>query len=184
MNNKNFILLGIFFCILICVSLYLRTIYNSWQSEILQMQTETTKLQTEEKILSGFSARNKNFDDFINLQEEKFLTVREFVPEDFEQEKFTDAIYRTAEKNNVSVIALQVAEPVAVEVDKNISGQFFRQSVRVQFESNYIDLLNFLREILDGERFATLSNISVEKVEDILDCEAEFFIYSANLQKN
>jgi len=181
MKNKNLILSGIFFFGLIIATFYLRTVYVSWQSEILKLQTETKKFQAQEKILSNFSARNKNLDDFLNLSEENFLTVREFLPAESEQEKFTDAIYQSAAKNNISVTSLQVAEPVAVEVDKNISGKFFRQSVKVQFESKYIDLLNFLREVYDGERFTTLANVSVENGEEILNCEAEFFIYFAEL---
>lgn len=181
MKHKNLILLGVIICSLIFAIFYLQTVYISWQSEILRLQTETKKLQAEEKILSNFATQNKNLDDFINLSEENFLTVREFLPAESEQEKFTDTIYRAAAKNNISVTSLQVAEPVAAEVDKNISGDFFRQSVKIQFDANYIDLLNFLREISDGTRFVTLANISVESDEENLNCDAEFFIYSANL---
>ena len=181
MKHKNLILLGIICCGLLFVTVYLHTVYISWQSEILKLQTETKKLQTQEKILSTFKAQNKNVDDFVNLYEENFLTVRDFLPAESEQEKFTDAIYRAAAKNNISVTSLQVAEPVAAEVDKNISGNFFKQSVKVQFDAEYINLLNFLREISDGTRFITLANISVEDGEDVLDCDAEFFIYFANL---
>ena len=181
MKNKNFILSGIFFCGLIIAIFYLHTVYISWQSEILKLQTETKKLRAEEKILSNFSAQNENLDDFINLSEENFLIVREFLPTESEQEKFTDTIYRVAGKNNISVTSLQVAEPVAVEVDKNISGKFFKQSVKIQLESEYIDLLNFLREVSDSQRFTTLANISVENGEENLNCEVEFFIYFAKL---
>jgi len=181
MKHKNLILLGIISCSLLFAIFYLHTVYISWQSEILKFQTETKKLNTQEKILSNFKAQNKNIDDFVNLYEENFLTVRDFLPAESEQEKFTDAIYRAATKNNISVTSLQVAEPVATEVDKNISGDFFKQSVKVQFDAEYINLLNFLREISDGTRFITLANISVEDGEEILNCDAEFFIYSANL---
>ena len=183
MKQKKFILFGIFAAIFVFAGIYLRTIYISWQSEILKLQTETKKLQTQEKILSNFFAQNKNADDFINLNEENFLTVREFVPTESEQEKFTEEVYNAAAKNNISVISLQVEEPVAVETDKKFSGEFFRQSVKIQFGANYVDLLNFLREISDGERFATLANISVEEGEDNLNCRAEFFIYFAKLSE-
>ena len=181
MKNKNFVRLGIVLTGIIFATIYLHTVYISWQSEILKLQTETKKLQAEEKILSNFSARNDDLDYFLNLNEENFLTVREFLPAEPEQEKFTDAIYRAAAKNNISVTSLQTAEPLAQEVNKNFAGKFVQQSVKIQLEANYIDLLNFLREILDGERFSTLANISVEEDEDILNCDVEFFIYSAQL---
>lgn len=183
MKEKNFILLGIFSVILIFAGIFLQSVYFSWHSEILRLQTETKKLQAEEKIFSNFLAQNKNLDDFINLNEENFLTVREFLPAEPEQEKFTEEIYRAAEKNNISVNSLHIDEPVEVEADKKFSGEFFRQSVKIDFEANYIDLLNFLREISDGERFATLANISVEEGENNLNCRAEFFIYSAKLSE-
>ena len=181
MKQKNFFLLGIFFLLLIFAAIFFNSIYKSMHSEILQMQIETQKISAEEKILSNFSARNENLDDFTNLSEENFFTSREKIPEDMEQEKFTEEIYSAAEKNSVDVTSLQTDEPVTLDADKNLSGKFFRQSVKIQLEADYVSLLNFLREIEDGERFSTLANISVEAEEEILICEVEFFIFSAKL---
>ena len=178
-KQKNFLLLGIIFGSLIFFANYFFSIYNAWQSEILQTQLETKKILAEEKILSNFQNSRENLNDFIELNEENIFNIREQIPETSEQEKFTDAIYRVAEKNNISINSLQVEEPLEVEVDKDISANFFRQALRVQLEADYISLLNFLREIEDGERFSVLTKLSVENAEGILICEVEFFIFSA-----
>ncbi len=183
MKQKKFFLLGIFFLVLTFATIFLHSIYTSWQSEILKLQMETKKLQAEEKILSNFSARYDDLEDFLNLNEENFLTVREFLPAEPDQENFTNEIYRAADKNNISVNSLQTFEPLTLEVDKNFSEKFFRQSIKVQFESSYIDLLNFLREISDGKRFVTVANISVEVDDEILNCEVEFFIYFTKISE-
>ena len=110
--------------------------------------------------------------------------MREFLPEELEQESFTNEIYRAAEKNNISIDSLQVGEFFPADTDKNFSGTFYKQSIKVQFTAEYIFLLNFLREISDGKRFITLGNISVASDEEILHCEVEFFIYSAKNSNN
>ena len=178
-KQKNFLLLGIFLGSLIFFAIYFFSIYNDWQNEILQIQTEVKKIQAEEKIFAEFKNSREDLDEVIELNEENFLTVREKIPEEIEQEKFADEIYRVAEKNNISITALTAEEPAILENDKNISANFFRQSVKVQLETDYISFVNFLREIEDGKRFCMLAKISVENAEDILICEAEFFIFSA-----
>ena len=183
MRQKNFFLLGIFVVGAVVAIFFLQSVYVSWQSEILQLQTETKKLQIQKKFLSDFTARVGDPEEFLNLSEENFLIAREFLPTEPEQEKFTNEVYRVAEKNNIAVTSLQVEEPVTLEVNKNVVENFFRQSIKIQFSASYTDLLNFIREVSDGERFTTLANISIEADEEILSCDAEFFIYFAKLSE-
>ena len=181
MDKKIILRLAICSAILFLIGGYLWTIYLSMQSEILELQTEINRLQGTERILENFLEREKNFPALADLSEENFLSAQENLPAESEQEKFTDEIYQSANKNNILVNSMQVGELSPVETSKKNSGEFYRQSVKVQLEANYISLLNFVREILDGNRFATLANISVERDAEILFCDAEFFIYSANL---
>lgn len=183
MKQKIFFLLGIFIFGAVIAIFFLHSVYISWQGEIFQLQLETKKLQAQEKFLSDFSAQNGSLEDFLNLSEENFLIAREFLPSESEQEKFTNEVYRAAEKNNISVTSLQIGEPEALEANKDVAKNFFRQSIKIQFGANFADLLNFVREISDGERFTTLANISVEEDEEILSCDAEFFIYFAQLSE-
>ena len=178
MHRKIILAGGLLVVCLLFAIFYLQAIYFSWQSEILQIQVETKKLKTTEKILQNFSERQKKFPALVELSEENLISAREFLPVDTEQEKFTDEIYRAANKNNIEINSIQVDEVSEIEKDKN----FYRQSVKVQFAADYISMLNFLREISDGKRFSTLANISIDSEGEKLFCTAEFFIYSATLK--
>ena len=160
-------------------AVFLKNYYDSMQSEILKLQTETKRLQAMEKKLQSFAQMQKKIPNLVELSEENLIAIHESLPEELEQESFTNEIYRTADKNNVAVKSLQIGEFFPADTDKNFSGTFYKQSIKTQIETEYVALLNFLREISDGKRFVTLGNISVDGSEDILNCEVEFFIYSA-----
>ena len=163
--QKNIIYVGGLIAVcFIFVLFYLQSVYISWQSEILEMQSETKKILASEITLRNFS------DNETELSEENLISAREFLPLESEQEKFTDEIYRSANRYNIKINSVQVDE--LSEVEKN----FYRQAVKVQFDADYISVLNFLREISDDKRFSVLENISVNN--NI--CDAEFFIYSTD----
>ncbi len=184
MSRKNFLIFGTAGLFLICAVIFLTSLYQTTRAEILRMQTETQRLELETAELKKYFAKAGNAEKFFELNEENFISVREFLPATFEQEKFTDSIYRAANKNNISISALQIEEPLQLEVSENFAGNFFKQSIRVQFAAEYVQLLNFLREVLDGKRFATLGKISISAEDEILNCDAEFFIYTAKLVTN
>jgi len=57
-----------------------------------------------------------------------------------------------------------------------------KQSVKIRLDADYISLSNFIREILDGERLASLKNFSISSDDEsnILNCELEFIIFAAD----
>lgn len=165
---------GLIAVCLILVIFCLAMIYFSCQGEISAMELEVRKLRTEEKILTEFAERQKKFPTLTGAAEENLISARKFLPSDLEQEIFTEELYRAAEKNNIAITSMQAGEVSQVE-EKN----FYRQSIKIQFESDYISMLNFLREISDGKRFVTQENISIDGAEEKLSCTAEFFIYAA-----
>ena len=140
--------------------------------KILEMETETKHLQAVEKTLREFERRHENFEEFAELTEERLLELKKAFPEKSSQEKFSAEIYKSAEKNKIAVTLLQVGELILEE-------NFQKQSVKIKLEGNYISILNFLRDIYDGERFAKLENISLESSkENFITCDAEFLIFS------
>ena len=158
------------------IFLFVQFIFIPIQSKILEMQTETKRLQAIEKNLSELQSRHENFSEFVELTAENLSVLKKFLPEKSAQENFTAELYKFAEKNKLAVIFLQVGELVSVE---NAEKNFQMQSIKIKLEGNYISLLNFLREVEDGERFAKLENISLENsAENFVTCNAEFFIYS------
>lgn len=173
--RKNFFLPAIILFFAALAFLYRQFIFLPVQSEILNMQMESRRLQAVEKNLRDLKARHENFSEFVELTEMRLIEAENFLPKKPAQEKFTADIYKFAEKNKIAVTNLQVGELNFVDDNKNLQ----RQSVRIKLEGNYIAILNFLREISDGDRFATFENISIEnKRENFIECDTEIFIYS------
>lgn len=162
------------FAVLGAASFIFMTAFISVQTEISNMQTETYRLQAIEKDLRKLQARQKIFE----LTTERFDELKRYLPSKPAQEIFTAEIYHTAEKNKIAITNLQVGELINLENEKN----FLRQSVKIQIEGDYISILNFLREISDGERFTRLENISLESSrENFIICNVEFYIYSSTM---
>ena len=149
------------------------------QSETLRLQTEIKRLEVIQKKSQEFERLKSKYPDIVERSEENLLEFQEYLPTELKTESFTDEIYRAADKNNISITSMQSGEPFMADMDRNFVGEFYKQSVKVQFEAEYVPTLNFLREIIDGKRFATLERISLVSAEEFLDCEAEFYIYSA-----
>ena len=173
--KKIFILPIIIFSFVLLTILYWQFIFIPMQSEILSMQTETRRLQAVEKNLRDLKSRHENFEEFAESTEARYIEAQNYLPSTPSPEKFIAQIYKLAEQNKIAVTNVQVGELNFVEDNKNLQ----RQSIKIKFEGNYISALNYLREILDGERFTNLENISMEnKQENFIECEAEFYIYN------
>ncbi|MBQ7198427.1 MAG: hypothetical protein IJS29_04095, partial [Selenomonadaceae bacterium] len=56
--------------------------------------------------------------------------------------------------------------------------KIIRQNIRLNIAADYFSTLNFLREILNGSRLATLEKISLESGENILNGELELSIFN------
>ena len=173
---KKYFLLPIIICIFAMLTfLYWQFIYIPVQSEILNMQIETRKLQATEKKLRDFEARYGDLKDFAELIEVRLNEAQNYLPDKPLTEKFTAELYKVAEKNKIALTYLQVGDINFVEDNKNLR----RQSIKIKLAGDYVSILNFLREILDGERFINIENILIEnRRENFLDCDAEFYIYS------
>lgn len=173
---KKNLLLPIIICSLVLLTiLFWQFIFVPIQSEILNMQSESRRLQAIEKNLLKLKARHENFAEFVELTDARLIESENFLPVKHSQEKFTADIYKIAERNKIAVTNLQVGEINFVEDNKNLR----RQSIKIKFEGNYISAINFLREIADGERFAKSENISIENLRDnFINCEVDFYIYS------
>ena len=176
MKRKFYFKCGLLAVCLFFATLYLWTVHEDWQRENLSLEIELKRLQVEEKILSDFEERQRKVPRLAELSEENLISARELLPLEMEQESFTDELYRAAEKNSLVIKSVQVGE--VLQIDKK---NFYKQAVKVEFEAEYVPLLNFLREIADGKRFSTLKNISIDGKEKILSCTAEFFIYAEKI---
>ena len=173
-NEKYFPIATIVLCIVVAI-FFKQFIFAPTKTEIFSMQLETRRLQAEKNDVETFKRRNGDLKIFSERVEENLNEAREFLPSESMQDAFVAQLSQIADSKKILIQSVQVddAEPITDDADENI----FRQAVRIKFEGNYISILNFLREILDGKRFATVENISIGKSENVLVGDVEIFIY-------
>lgn len=174
-NKEKFLPLAtIIFCMVVAI-FFEQFIYTPTKNEIFSMQLETRKFQSMKSDLENFKRQYGDVEKFSEVIEESLNEAQNFLPNEPMQDAFVSQLYRIADSKKILIQSVQVgdAESVPNETNEN----FFRQSVRINFESDYISILNFLREIADGNRFVTIENISIERNENILTGDMEIFIY-------
>ena len=156
---------------------FVQLIYSPLQSEILSLQTETRKFQAIEHDLTEFKKRHDDLEKFAALIETHLYDAQNFLPTTSAQDFFTAELYRIAEKNNVLVNSIQIAE-LENGNESSDDKKIFRQKIRLNIEADYFSTLNFLREILNGSRLVTVENIFIQRGENILKGELEFSIFN------
>ncbi len=148
-------------------------IYAPAQREILNMELETRRLREVEREILELKARHENLAAFVEEKELQLDAAQNFLPTTLAQEKFIDELYHAAESLDVKIISIRAEETTSTE-------KLQAQVVSVNLLADYIALLNFIREILDGERLTVLEKISIEKASGrTLDCRLNFKIFAA-----
>ena len=173
MNDKRFLPAIIFLLGIILTVGWYEFIYESAQREILNMELETRRLQEVGREVYDLKARHEDLSAFVEEKELQLDAARNFLPPTLEQDKFIDEIYRTAEFRNVKIISVRAGE---INSEEELQAQI----VSVKLEADYISLLNFIREILDGDRLTVLERFSIENAKKILSCDLNFKIFAAD----
>ena len=178
MNREKFLpAITILICCVVAI-FFINIIYAPLESAISSMQMQARKLHGIERDLDNFKKSHGDIEKFFTLTENRLIESREFLPPESAQDTFVAEIYKIAEKNNVRINSVQVGEMQAVEKNSEDNKKFFRQSINVKIDADYISTLKFLREILNGNRLTTLENISVDSGENILKGDIEFLIFN------
>ena len=171
MNNKFFLPITLLACVIIFVGWW-QFIYEPARREILSMELETRRLREVERELLELKARHENLTAFVEAKELELDAARNFLPATLEQDKFIDELYTVADFHKVQLMAVDTDEVTAEE-------KFQAQVINVKLEADYISLLNFIRELLDGERLVSLERFSAQNAEGrILSCELSFKIFA------
>ena len=177
MTDKNFFPVMIFFMCAAVAVLYRQFIYIPVQNEIAALNAQTQHLESIEKEIKALTARHKNFEELVASAEENLLQMQKLLPAEMNAEKFIAELYTLTENKKILINSIQ-----AGEISKKDSVQ--RQEIKIHLEADYISLLNFIREILEGERLASFEKflISGDGESDILNCELEFIIFAAQAE--
>lgn len=143
------------------------------QREISSMELETRHLREVEREILELKARHENLSTFIEAKELELDAARNFLPLTLAQDKFIDELYRAADFYGVRLTSVQTGEVISAD-------EFQAQVVTVRAAANYFSLLNFIREVLDGERLPSLEKVSITSTEGkILSCELRLKIFAA-----
>ena len=180
MNREKFLPAITLALCLVATFLFINLIYAPIKSETAAAQLETRRLQAVEKNLQDFKKRHGDIEKFLALTEMRLQSARELLPLETAQDTFAAEIYKIAEKNKVLVNAVQMGELEPVESVEGVEGdtKILRQSVKVKVEADYIATLNFLRDILNGERLTALETISITSDKNILTGDIELLIFN------
>ena len=177
MNREKFYPVAALIVCFIAAIFFVMLIYAPMQREISAMQLESRRLHAVENSLHELKKRHGELENFAELIEKRLYEAKEFLPADSAQDYFVAELYRIAEKNNVLINSVQIGESVAVD-ENSEDKKIFRQNIRLNVAADYISTLNFLREILNGNRLVTIENFSINSGENILTGELELSIFS------
>ena len=169
MREKFFLPTTLLICVLLFIG-WLKFFYEPAQTEILSIKLETLRLRQIERELADLKARHGDLTILAAVKESELDAARKFLPATLEPDKFIDELYRAAEFSRVNLTTVTAGENISAE-------EIQSQIVTVKAEANYISLLNFLREILDGARLVSVEQISISGAK-ILSCELTFKIFA------
>ena len=150
---------------------WLQFVYEPIQREILNMELETRRLREIEREIFDLKAR-KDLSAFLEEKDIQLDAMRNFLPETLEEEKFIDELYQRAEFLGVKIISIRAGT-------MDSSEEIQSQVVNVNLSADYISLVNFIREVIDGGRLTSLESISIEKTSGkSLSCNLNFKIFA------
>lgn len=174
MNDRKFLPPIILLAAIILAVGYFQFIYEPTKREILNMELETRRLSEIEREIFDLRARHGNLAAFVTEKELQLDEAQNFLPATLEQEKFIDEVYRAAEICGVKILSIRSGEVTSTE-------ELQAQVVSLKSEADYISLMNFIREVLDGGRLTSLEEISLESSGGkILSCDVEFKIFATS----
>ena len=171
MSDKKFLLAIIFLLIILSVGWH-QFIYEPARREILNMELETRRLREVEREVLELKARHGSLSAFVEAKDLELDAARDFLPSTLAQDKFIDELYRAADFQHVRILSIQAGETISTK-------EFQSQVVEAKLEADYVSLLNFIRETLDGGRLTTLENfLATSAGNGIISCELSFKIFA------
>ena len=177
MNDKKFLAAIIFFGIIFSFVLN-QFVHEPARREILNMELETRRLREVEREILELKERYGNLAALVEQKELELDAIKKFFPPTLMQDEFIDELYRAAESHRAQIISVRAGEIISEE-------KFQSQIVNVNLEADYVSLLNFTREILDGERLTRLEKfLATSEGDRIISCELSFKIFAAAAKSN
>ena len=164
----------IFFFVLglaIVVMVFYTYVYQSQQQCLAQLNTDLQMTKQKVQVLEGFLAQHPDLKQYEKELQDKSDLVNSKLPADKDISSFIMQIEDSAKKTNVK---LNRVKPIGEENKENYRGI----KVELDITGDYFQTLEFLKKLEQLQRFNTVTDMSVQAKDEILNSKLSLLVYS------
>lgn len=170
---------GIYFVVVFiaCVLLYFGAIrplnYDvaALKMKILAANTKVAQLQT-------FADQTPDYDALLKIQKLKLAQAQKKIPDKISVPELVGEYQKLSEANSIALISLEPKKYIK-------AGTAVGLPLEMKLSGNYFNLINFLQQVENADRFVTLQSVkfSAQK-DDTLELTAQFIVYALHGDTN
>ena len=164
----------IFFFVLglaIVVMVFYTYVYQSQQQCLAQLNTDLQMTKQKVQVLEGFLAQHPDLKQYEKELQDKIDLVNSKLPADKDISSFIMQVEDSAKKTNVK---LNRVKPIGEENKENYRGI----KVELDITGDYFQTLEFLKKLEQLQRFNTVTDMSVQAKDEILNSKLSLLVYS------
>ena len=164
----------IFFFVLglaIVVMVFYTYVYQSQQQCLAQLNTDLQMTKQKVQVLEGFLAQHPDLKQYEKELQDKTDLVNSKLPADKDISSFIMQVEDSAKKTNVK---LNRVKPIGEENKENYRGI----KVELDITGDYFQTLEFLKKLEQLQRFNTVTDVSVQAKDEILNSKLSLLVYS------
>ena len=164
----------IFFFVLglaIVVMVFYTYVYQSQQQCLAQLNTDLQMTKQKVQVLEGFLAQHPDLKQYEKELQDKTDLVNSKLPADKDISSFIMQVEDSAKKTNVK---LNRVKPIGEENKENYRGI----KVELDINGDYFHTLEFLKKLEQLQRFNTVTDMSVQAKDEILNSKLSLLVYS------
>ena len=164
----------IFFFVLglaIVVMVFYTYVYQSQQQCLAQLNTDLQMTKQKVQVLEGFLAQHPDLKQYEKELQDKTDLVNSKLPADKDISSFIMQVEDSAKKTNLK---LNRVKPIGEENKENYRGI----KVELDITGDYFQTLEFLKKLEQLQRFNTVTDMSVQAKDEILNSNLSLLVYS------
>ena len=164
----------IFFFVLglaIVVMVFYTYVYQSQQQCLAQLNTDLQMTKQKVQVLEGFLVQHPDLKQYEKELQDKTDLVNSKLPADKDISSFIMQIEDSAKKTNVK---LNRVKPIGEENKENYRGI----KGELDITGDYFQTLEFLKKLEQLQRFNTVTDMSVQAKDEILNSKLSLLVYS------
>ena len=146
-------------------------VYQSQQQCLAQLNTDLQMTKQKVQVLEGFLTQHPDLNQYEKELQDKSDLVNSKLPADKDISSFIMQVEDSAKKSNVK---LSRVKPISEENKDNYRGI----KVELDVSGDYFQTLEFLKSLEQLQRFNTVTDMSVQAKDEILNSKLSLFVYS------